>query len=72
MLPMVGGIGIHPRYQIVGIAMQGLRIAIPAAALLVIPSSAVRGFLESMPAWLNEGMTIGGGMVEQELLKSLI
>ena len=45
------------------IAMQGLRIAIPAAALLVIPSSAVRGFLESMPAWLNEGMTIGGGMV---------
>ena len=35
--------------------MQGLRIAIPAAALLVIPSSAVRGFLESMPAWLNEG-----------------
>ena len=50
-------------WQIVGIAMQGLRIAIPAAALLVIPSSAVRGFLESMPAWLNEGMTIGGGMV---------
>lgn len=33
-------------WQIVGIAMQGLRIAIPAAALLVIPSSAVRGFLE--------------------------
>ena len=50
-------------WQIVGIAMQGLRIAIPAAAVLVIPSSAVRGFLESMPAWLNEGMTIGGGMV---------
>lgn len=28
-------------WQIIGIAMQGLRIAIPAAALLVIPSSAV-------------------------------
>ena len=50
-------------WQIVGIIMQGLRIALPAAALLVIPSSAVRGFLESMPAWLNDGMTIGGGMV---------
>ncbi|CAM3366718.1 PTS mannose/fructose/sorbose transporter subunit IIC [Vagococcus fessus] len=45
------------------VAMQGLRIAIPAAALLFIPASTVQGFLESMPAWLNEGMAIGGGMV---------
>lgn len=50
-------------WQIIGIVMQGLRIAIPAAALLFIPAEAVRGFLESMPAWLTEGMTVGGGMV---------
>lgn len=50
-------------WQIIGIVMQGLRIAIPAAALLFIPADAVRGFLESMPAWLTEGMTVGGGMV---------
>jgi PTS system mannose-specific IIC component len=45
------------------ICMQGLRIAIPAAALLFIPASTVQAALESMPAWLTEGMAIGGGMV---------
>lgn len=43
--------------------MQGIRIAIPAAALLFIPAESVQGFLESMPAWLTDGMAIGGGMV---------
>ena len=50
-------------WQYVGIAIQGLRIAIPAAALLFIPAEVVQNFLESMPAWLTEGMSIGGGMV---------
>jgi PTS system mannose-specific IIC component len=50
-------------WQIIAICMQGLRIAIPAACLLVIPTEVVRGFLESMPAWLTDGMSIGGGMV---------
>lgn len=49
--------------QIAAIAMQGVRIAIPAAALLFIPAATVQGFLESMPAWLTDGMAIGGGMV---------
>jgi mannose PTS system EIIC component len=43
--------------------MQGIRIAIPAAALLAIPAATVQNFLESMPAWLTDGMAIGGGMV---------
>ena len=43
--------------------MQGVRIAIPAAALMFIPAEAVANFLNSMPAWLTEGMSIGGGMV---------
>lgn len=50
-------------WQIIALIMQGLRVAIPAAALLVIPASTVQGFLESMPAWLTDGMAIGGGMV---------
>ena len=50
-------------WHIIAICMQGLRIAIPAAALLAIPTSTVQGFLESMPAWLTDGMSIGGGMV---------
>ncbi|MFC4770966.1 PTS mannose/fructose/sorbose transporter subunit IIC [Enterococcus hermanniensis] len=50
-------------WHLIAVAMQGVRIAIPAAALLVIPADTVRGFLESMPAWLTDGMAIGGGMV---------
>ena len=50
-------------WQIAAICMQGIRIAIPAAALCFIPDEAVMGALNMMPAWLNEGMTIGGGMV---------
>lgn len=49
--------------QYSALAMQGLRIAIPAGALLFIPSATVQGVLESLPAWLSEGMAIGGGMV---------
>lgn len=50
-------------WHIIAVCMQGLRIAIPAAALLAIPTDVVQGFLESMPAWLTDGMSIGGGMV---------
>ena len=50
-------------WQLIALALQGLRIAIPAALLLAIPTATVRSALEAMPAWLNEGMAIGGGMV---------
>lgn len=51
------------RWNIFAISLQGFRVAIPAAALLFIPAATVQGFLESMPAWLTDGMAIGGGMV---------
>lgn len=51
------------RWQILAICMQGLRIAIPAAALCFIPSDAVTAALNAMPAWLTGGMSVGGGMV---------
>ena len=50
-------------WHIIAVSLQGIRIAIPAAALLAIPSSAVAAALNSMPAWLTDGMSIGGGMV---------
>lgn len=50
-------------WHIIAIAMQGLRIAIPAGALLFIPATTVQNLLTSMPAWLTDGMAIGGGMV---------
>ncbi|OCG06567.1 PTS mannose/fructose/sorbose transporter subunit IIC [Gilliamella sp. wkB178] len=49
--------------QILGICLQGLRIAIPAAALLFIPAETVKQALNAMPEWLTTGMAIGGGMV---------
>lgn len=50
-------------WQWIAVCLQGLRIAIPAAAMLAVPTSAVRSTLSAMPDWLTQGMTIGGGMV---------
>ncbi|WP_165003077.1 MULTISPECIES: PTS mannose/fructose/sorbose transporter subunit IIC [unclassified Enterococcus] len=50
-------------WHVIAVCLQGVRIAIPAAALLFIPAQTVQSFLESMPAWLTDGMAIGGGMV---------
>ena len=58
-----GSFGGVELWHIIAIALQGIRIAIPAAALLAIPASAVSSALNSMPAWLTDGMSIGGGMV---------
>ncbi|MCI7239466.1 MAG: PTS mannose/fructose/sorbose transporter subunit IIC [Anaerococcus sp.] len=46
-----------------GVAMQGLRIAIPALILCFIPSKVVTDALNMMPSWLTGGMEVGGGMV---------
>ena len=51
------------RAHFVALPLQGLRIAIPAALLLMIPADTVKSALEAMPKWLSDGMQIGGGMV---------
>lgn len=58
-----GNFAAVERYHLIALVMQGLRIAVPAALLLAIPTSAVRATLEAMPDWLSKGMEIGGGMV---------
>ncbi len=50
-------------WQIIAICLQGIRIAIPAALILAVGPGPIRGLLESMPAWLTDGLAIGGGMV---------
>lgn len=50
-------------WQWVAIGMQGIRIAIPALALCLVPAEAVTAALNMMPSWLTGGMTVGGGMV---------
>ncbi|WP_270242484.1 PTS mannose/fructose/sorbose transporter subunit IIC [Collinsella tanakaei] len=49
--------------QIAAIALQGIRIAIPALALCFVPAQAVTDALNMMPAWLSGGMAVGGGMI---------
>lgn len=50
-------------WHIVALIMQGLRIAIPAGLLLLIPASAVQAGLLALPDWFTGGMAVGGGMV---------
>ena len=45
------------------ILLQGVRIAIPAAALCVVSPGVVTDVLNQMPSWLSGGMAVGGGMV---------
>ena len=53
------------RWQYAAILMQGLRIAIPAVLLCVIPAEAVTNALNAMPDWLSGGMvaSVGYAMV---------
>ncbi|PMD68384.1 PTS mannose/fructose/sorbose transporter subunit IIC [Companilactobacillus nuruki] len=50
-------------WQYIAICMQGVRIAIPAALILAIGAGPVKELLNAMPAWLSDGLSIGGGMV---------
>ncbi len=50
-------------WQVVAICMQGVRIAIPAGLILAIGAGPVKTMLLAMPAWLTDGLAVGGGMV---------
>ncbi|QIK57627.1 PTS mannose/fructose/sorbose transporter subunit IIC [Erysipelothrix sp. HDW6A] len=50
-------------WHILAIVMQGVRIAIPALALCIVPSELVTETLNKMPAVIQGGMAVGGGMV---------
>ncbi|MFS1663624.1 PTS mannose/fructose/sorbose transporter subunit IIC [Streptococcus sp. zg-JUN1979] len=58
-----GNIKAVERAHFTALLLQGLRIAIPVALLLALPTETVQSFLSAIPAWLSDGMTIGGGMV---------
>lgn len=50
-------------WHVLAICLQGIRIAIPAAALCVVSPEIVTNALNAMPEWLSGGMAVGGGMV---------
>lgn len=58
-----GNIKSIERYHVLATCIQGIRIAIPAAALCIVPSELVTNALNAMPAWLSGGMAVGGGMI---------
>ena len=58
-----GSFGKLEAWHYVAICMQGLRIAIPAGLILAIGAGPVRSLLAAMPAWLTDGLSVGGGMV---------
>ena len=58
-----GDIKTMELWHILAIGLQGIRIAIPAAALCFVSSELVTNTLNAMPAWLSGGMSVGGGMV---------
>ena len=58
-----GKIGVVEMWQIAALCLQGIRIAIPAGLILAIGAGPITKLLNSMPAWLTDGLSIGGGMV---------
>ncbi|MFC3932398.1 PTS mannose/fructose/sorbose transporter subunit IIC [Streptococcus dentapri] len=58
-----GNIAAVERAHFFALILQGLRIVLPIALLLALPTSAVQATLNAIPDWLKDGMTIGGGMV---------
>ena len=58
-----GNIRMMEVWQVLAILLQGVRIAIPAAALCVVSPGVVTDVLNQMPSWLSGGMAVGGGMV---------
>ena len=58
-----GKIGAVEMWQVAAICLQGIRIAIPAGLILAIGAGPITKLLNSMPAWLTDGLSIGGGMV---------
>ena len=55
--------GAVEMWQVAAICLQGIRIAIPAGLILAIGAGPITKLLNSMPAWLTDGLSIGGGMV---------
>jgi mannose PTS system EIIC component len=58
-----GNIKAIEMWQIAAICLQGIRIAIPAGLILAIGAGPISSLLAAMPAWLTDGLAVGGGMV---------
>ena len=46
-----------------GLLLQGLRVAIPAAAVIAVPAETVTAAINAIPDWMTGGLAVGGGMI---------
>lgn len=49
--------------NLIGLLLQGLRVAIPAALVIAVPANLVTNALNAIPDWVTGGLAVGGGMV---------
>lgn len=50
-------------FHILALILQGLRIVIPAALILLVSENAVTSMLGAIPDWLTGGLSVGGGFI---------
>lgn len=50
-------------WLLLAIICQGLRIAIPAGAIMAIPADAVTAGLNAIPEWITSGLSVAGGFI---------
>lgn len=49
--------------HLLGLSMQGLRVAIPTALVLALPTSAVNAVFNAIPDVLTNGLSVAGGFI---------
>ncbi|MDN6626144.1 MAG: PTS mannose/fructose/sorbose transporter subunit IIC [Pisciglobus halotolerans] len=49
--------------HLAALVLQGLRIAIPAAIIVAVPTDTVTGALNAIPDWLTGGLAVAGGFI---------
>lgn len=50
-------------FHLLALALQGLRIAIPAGIILAVPALAVTNALNAIPDWVTGGLAVAGGFI---------
>lgn len=50
-------------YHWISLSLQGLRVMIPAALIIAVPTKLVIGALNSLPDVITGGLKVGGGMI---------
>lgn len=50
-------------FHLIALALQGIRIAIPAAFIIAVPAQTVTSALNAIPDWITGGLAVAGGFI---------